>query len=146
MKVFRFMSIEEFAKFNNGETLYNYKQHDKNKTTSRGFCFFNLKDYKPHEAIHFLSGIVSFDICAIFETDKSNLKERYGRYNKQNTMLIPCIFPQVFYATEYCTTEYSNKDFELIKFSKDIWGQWSIAEEQEDLKWIEVKNNEQDII
>ena len=117
-----------------------------NKTTSTGFCFFNLKDYKPHEAIHFLSGIVSFDICAIFETDKSNLKERYGRYNKPNTMLIPCMFPQVFYATEYCTTKYSNKDFKLIKFSEDIWGQWSIAEEQEDLKWIEVNNNEQDII
>lgn len=129
------MSKEEFERFNNGEALYNYKQHDENKTTSIGFCFFNLKDYKPHEAIHFLSGLVSFDICAVFETDRSNLKERYGRYHKTNTLLTPCIFPQVFYATEYCTTKYSNKDFKLIKFSEDIWGQWSIAEEQEDLKW-----------
>lgn len=129
------MSKEEFERFNNGEALYNYKQHDENKTTSIGFCFFNLKDYKPHEAIHFLSGLVSFDICAVFETDRSNLKERYGRYHKTNTLLTPCIFPQVFYATEYCTTKYSNKDFKLIKFSEDIWGQWNITEEQEDLKW-----------
>ena len=27
-------SKEEFERFNNGETLYNYKQHDENKTTS----------------------------------------------------------------------------------------------------------------
>ena len=132
------MSKEEFERFNNGETLYNYKQHDENKTTSTGFCFFDLNDYEPYEAVHFLSGIVSFDVCAVFETDKSNLKERYGRYNKQNTFLIPCMFPQVFYATEYCTTEYSNKDFKLIKFSKDVWGQWRLPEEQEDLKWEEI--------
>lgn len=138
MKVFRFMSKEEFEKFNNGEQLYNYKKHIENKTTSTGFCFFDLKDYKPHESIHFLNGIVNFDICAIFETNKDNLKERYGRYHKQNTLLIPCIFPQVFYATEYCTIKYNNKDFKLIKYSEDIWKQWSISEEQKDFNWIEV--------
>ena len=132
------MSKEEFERFNNGETLYNYKQHDENKTTSTGFCFFDLNDYEPYEAVHFLSGIVSFDVCAVFETDKSNLKERYGRYNKQNTMLIPYMFPQVFYATEYCTIKYSNKDFKLIKYSQDIWKQWRLPEEQEDLKWEEI--------
>ena len=138
MEVFRFMSKEEFEKFNNGDQLYNYKEHNENKTTSTGFCFFDLKDYKPHDSIHFLSGIVSFDICAIFETKRDNLKERYGRYHKQNTLLIPCIFPQVFYATEYCTTKYNNKDFKLIKYSEDIWKQWSIQEEQKDFNWIEV--------
>lgn len=144
MKVFRFMSKKEFERFNNGETLYNYKQHDENKTTSTGFCFFDLKDYNPCEAIHFLSGIVNFDVCAVFETDKSNLKERYGRYNKQNTMLIPCLFPQVFYATEYCTTKYSNKDFKLIKYSENIWKQWRLSEEQEDLKWEEINEKSND--
>lgn len=131
------MSKEEFTKFNNGEILYNKKVHNA-KCTSKGFCFFDLKDYRPHDTVHFLSGIVSFDICAVFETNKDNLKERYGRYHKQNTLLIPCIFPQVFYATEYCTTKYNNKDFKLIKYSEDIWKQWSISEEQKELKWIEV--------
>lgn len=137
MKVFRFMSIKEFEKFNAGDVLYNNTRHNA-KTSSVGFCFFDLKDYKPHETIHFLSGIVSFDICAVFETDRNNLKERYGKYHKPNTMLIPCMFPSVFYATEYCTTEYSSKNFKLIKFSENIWSQYEIAEEQEELKWIEV--------
>ncbi len=138
MNVFRFMSKEEFAKFNKGETLYNYKQHDKNKTTSTGFCFFNLKDYLPQDAMHFLSGIVSFDICAVFETDKSNLKERYGRYNKNTYTLFPSMFPAMFHATEYCTTQYSNKNFKLVKYSEDIWRQWKLIDEQEDLEWKEV--------
>lgn len=136
------MSIEEFAKFNNGEILHNDRVHNA-KTTSKGFCFFDLKDYNPHEAVHFLSGLVSFDVCAVFEVDKSKLKERWGKYHKLNTMLIPCMFPQVFYATEYCTTEYSNKDFKLIKFSECIWDQYDILEEQKELKWIEVNRNEQ---
>lgn len=134
------MSKEEFERFNNGETLYNYMQHDKNRTTSTGFCFFNLKDYNPYESIYFLSGIVSFDICAVFEVDRNRLKERYGRYKKQSIMPIPCMFPSIFYATEYCTTEYSNKDFNLIKYSEDIWRQWRLIEEQEDLEWVDVEN------
>ena len=132
------MSKEEFERFNNGETLYNYMQHDKNRTTSTGFCFFNLKDYLPQDAMHFLSGIVSFDICAVFETDKSNLKERYGRYNKNTYTLFPSMFPAMFHATEYCTTQYSNKNFKLVKYSEDIWRQWKLIDEQEDLEWKEV--------
>lgn len=41
MKVFRFMSEEEFNKFNKGETLKNDKDHSKSsKSNSIGFCFF----------------------------------------------------------------------------------------------------------
>ena len=136
------MSIEEFAKFNNGEILHNDRVHNA-KTTSKGFCFFDLKDYKPYEAVHFLSGLVSFDVCAVFEVDKSKLKERWGQYHKNTYALIPCMFPSRLYATEYCTTEYSNKDFKLIKFSENIWDQYDILEEQKKLKWIEVDRNEQ---
>lgn len=144
------MSIEEFAKFNNGEILHNDREH-KAKTTSRGFCFFNLKDYEPHKAVHFLSGLVCFDVCAVFEVDKNKLKERWGVYAKpiQRTgnLLIDlmCLydnFDRRFTATEYCTTEYSNKDFKLIKFSENIWNQYDILEEQKELKWIEVDGNE----
>ena len=134
MQVFRFMSKEEFERFNNGETLHNNTVHNA-KCTSIGFCFFDIKDYKPHEAVHFLSGIVSFDICAVFEVDKSKVKERYGLYHKNTDTLIPCIFPSRFYATEYCTTEYSDKDFKLIKYSENIWGQYNVAEEQQELEW-----------
>lgn len=142
MKVFRFMSIEEFAKFNNGEILYNNKVHNA-KCTSKGFCFFDLKDYKPHKAMHFLSGLVSFDICAVFEVDKSKLKERWGIYcNHSESITFANLYRRQFYATEYCTTEYSNKDFKLLRFSKNIWDQYELLEEQKELKWIEVDGNE----
>lgn len=70
------MSREEFEKFNAGEVLYNNTRHNA-KTSSIGFCFFDLKDHNPHEAVHFLSGLVNFDICAVFEADKSKLKEKW---------------------------------------------------------------------
>lgn len=135
------MSIEEFAKFNNGEILHNDRVHNA-KTTSKGFCFFDLKDYRPHEAMHFLSGLVSFDICAVFEVDKSKLKERWGVYAKHDNATFFNLYRKTFHATEYCTTEYSNKDFKLIKFSECIWDQYDILEEQKELKWIEVDKNE----
>lgn len=131
------MNKNEFEKFKNGETLYNNTVHNA-KTTSKGFCFFDLNDYRPHNAIHFLSGIVNFDICAVFETDKRNLKERYGKYYRQSTTLFPCIFLSVFYATEYCTTKYSNSNFRLIKYTENLWEQYAILEEQQDFNWKEV--------
>lgn len=57
MEVFRFMSKLEFAKFMNGEVLKNTTDHSNgSKTNSKGFCFLNLKEQKPEEAIHFLTG------------------------------------------------------------------------------------------
>ena len=52
------------------------------KSDSVGFCFFDESEIDIKQAIHFLSGLVSFDICAVFETDKNNLKQGYGVYKK----------------------------------------------------------------
>jgi len=143
MKIFRFMSLEEFEKYKKGETLENKKIH-KDKTNSIGFCFLDTKDFKVEDAMHFLSSIVSFDICAIFETKEKNLKKSYGIYAKpikstDNPMedLIKILFDfnERFTATEYCTTSYNNKDFKLIKYSENIWKQWNIRENQSDLVW-----------
>ena len=144
LQVFRFMSMDEFTKFNNGEILHNNTIH-KAKTTSTGFCFFSLKDYKPHEAMHFLCGLVNFNICAVFEVDKNKLKESYGVYHKiKEPTEVGNLFLDIiralynrewFTATEYCTTEYSNKDFKLLKFAEDIWSQYEPIEEQKELKW-----------
>lgn len=149
------MSKEEFEKFNNGEILHNNTKHNA-KTNSIGFCFLDLKDYKPHEAVHFLSGLVSFNICAVFEVDKNKLKQTWGVYHKPiEPVVVGNLFIDIlralysrecFTATEYCTTEYSNKDFKLISFSINIWGQYDKLENQKELKWIEVENNEQSII
>lgn len=149
MKVFRFMSKEEFKKYNKNITLKNNKKHD-GKTNSIGFCFLNMEEYTPEEAIHFLSGVVSFDVCAVFETEKK-LKMTYGIYAKPidpsgniMTDMINLLlgFNDHFKANEYCTTEYSKETMKLLKYSEEIWDQWNPAEEQSNLKWVEVKENE----
>lgn len=143
MKVFRFMSKEEFEKFNKGENLLNNTKHN-GKTDSIGFCFFNIEDVEVKEAIHFLSGIVNFEVCAVFETEKNNLKEGYGIYAKplKSTGIFALDLYEVLtnrekmQRTEYSTTNYNNKKFKLEKYSENIWKQYSpFNEEQKDLKW-----------
>ncbi len=152
VKVFRFMSKEEFEKYRNGEILINTAKHIA-KTNSKGFCFLSLKDFTPEEAIHFLSGIVNFEVCAVFETDEI-LTKSYGIYAKpikdtgntlKDLMNLFYGFNNGFTASEYCATEYDNKEMKLLKYSENIWEQWRKLEEQGSLKWIEVnKENKRD--
>jgi hypothetical protein len=125
-----------------GEDLRNNKKH-KSRTNSVGFCFLNIDDFTPEEAMHFLSGIVSFDICAIFETEKK-LNKTYGIYAKpieesgnpfEDMVKLINGFNDKFRADEYCTLIYSNKNFKLVKYSEDIWSQWEKREKQSELKW-----------
>lgn len=146
MQVFRFMSNYEFEQYRSGKTLINKKDHHqetKRRTNSIGFCFLDINDYKPEKALHFLSGIVNFDICAVFETDKI-LNKTWGTYAKpikSNGNLLEDIlrvlygFNEQFTSTEYCITEYNNEDFKLIKYSQNIWQQWNPQEEQSILNW-----------
>lgn len=139
MKVFRFMSVEEFEQLLLGKILYNYKNHKQlgNHSNSIGFCFMNSEDFTPEEAWRFLRGIGGFgiyNICVIFETIKKlkKSKGRYAKYEKTVEEEIEMIekMPQskkfesfveylnnlqTFNATEYCTTSYSLKDFKIIK-------------------------------
>ncbi len=145
MKIFRFMSKEEFEKYKNNFTVKNNKKH-KAKTNSIGFCFFNMEEYTPEEAMRFLSGIVSFDVCAIFET-KEKLNKTFGIYAKpikstgnpfEDLLNLFSGFTDKFTANEYCITEYNKKTMKLLKYSEEIWKQWNPLEEQLKLKWIEV--------
>ena len=145
MKVFRFMSKVEFEKYKNNFILKNNRKHD-GKTNSIGFCFLNVEDFTPEEAMHFLSGIVTFDVCAVFETDEK-LDKTYGIYAKpikstgnpiEDLMNLFCGFNERFTADEYCITEYDKKRMKLIKYSEEIWKQWNPRENQEELKWVEV--------
>lgn len=146
MQLFRFMSKDEFEKYKKGDTLKNEVKHSNFKTNSVGFCFFNTEDFTPEEAMHFLSGLVSFDICAVFETEEK-MQKTHGVYAKpikstgnpiEDLMKVLCGFNESFTADEYCTTEYDNKKMKLIKYSKDIWKQWQPGEQQAKLKWKEV--------
>lgn len=143
MKVFRFMSKEEFKKYKKEKLLINNKKHN-GKTNSIGFCFFDFEEYTPEEAMHFLSGIATFDICAVFETEEK-LNKTYGVYAKpikstvnplQDLINVFNNFFDRFTANEYCTTEYSKKTMKLLKYSEDIWSQYNIKEQQK-LNWKE---------
>lgn len=145
MKVFRFMSKVEFEKYKKGFPLNNNKKHD-GKTNSVGFCFLNLEEYTPEEAMHFLSGVVSFDVCAVFETEEK-LNKTYGIYAKpidpsgnlmEDMINLLLGFNDHFTANEYCIASYNKEKFKLLKYSENIWKQWNPTEIQENLKWKEV--------
>ena len=144
MKIFRFMSKQEFEKYQNGELLINNTIHQ-GKTNSIGFCFLKTDDYMPEKALHFLSGVASLDICAVFET-KQKLKQTKGTYAKMfpstgnaviDFLRVLSGMTEQFDVTEYCTTQYSNKDFKLLKYSENLYSQWQPEEIQSKLKWKE---------
>lgn len=123
------------------------KKHE-GKTNSIGFCFLNLEEYTPEEALHFLSGIVSFDVCAVFETEEK-LNKTYGIYAKPikptgNAMAdifnLLVGFNEHFKANEYCIKSYNKEKFRLLKYSENIWKQWNPAEMQHKLKWKEAED------
>lgn len=145
MRIFRFMSNEEFEKYKKGITLKNNKRHEGN-TNSIGFCFLDEEEFTPEKAMHFLSGIVTFDICAVFET-KEKLNKTYGVYAKpilktgnafEDLYNLLSGWGDKFTANEYCVTEYNKETMKLLKYSENIWNQWKPNEEQTKLKWIEV--------
>lgn len=137
MKLFRFMSIEEFMKYRSGEELINNTDHNKEshfKTSSKGFCFLNYAHYKPEEAYHFINGctgkLFQYDICAIFEVDREDVIQTRARYaepiNPKNVQTY--LKRKAFIAKEYCTTQYSSKNFKLLKFAYIDWSnyiQWA---------------------
>lgn len=118
MKVFRFMSDEEFEKYLNGETLHNDTNHrqEKRSTDSIGFCFMDTEDVAPEFAYEFLSGIVSDDVCVQFEVDESLLTESYGTYADP--------YGEDFFSTmnvtEYCCNSYNKEDFKMLSYCKDF--------------------------
>ena len=122
MKVFRFMSQEEFDKYLAGEKLVNTTDHRGNFSfsSSIGFCFFEYSDWTdtasssdgitPEYAYEFLSGVATMDVVAVFETDVQ-LNKSHGRYADPYGSFFDTIWMD-----EYCTTEYDNKSFHLIKY------------------------------
>ena len=132
MKLFRFMSFEEFTKYCNEEELINNTNHNKdndNKTNSIGFCFFNYAHYKPEEMLHSVFGVVTCNVCCIFETDRKNVRRTYGRYSQaidKNTLDRRTII-----AHEYCTTRYSKENFKLLQWAIPEWSNWDNWEWQQ---------------
>lgn len=118
MKIFRFMSYEEFKKYMNGENLYNNKKY-KAKTNSIGFCFFDIKDFSPEFAWKFLKGAIFPDICVVFEVDETLLRKGYGIYSDPNKTLYELMnfIPKMIRVSEYCTEKYNKETFKLVKYT-----------------------------
>lgn len=120
MKIFRFMSHNEFDKYIAGEKLVNTTDHRKNFSGSKGFCFFEYMDrdddgvdgISPEYAYGFLSGVATMDVVAVFETDVQ-LNKSYGRYADPYGSFFDTIWMD-----EYCTEEYSRDTFRLIKYGR----------------------------
>lgn len=120
MRVFRFMSNDEFEKYLAGEKLINKTDHRKKYlySNSKGFCFFEYLDWDgcgvdgitPEYASEFLDGIASMDVVAVFETNQG-LAKSIGRYADPYGSFFDTIWMD-----EYCTEEYSKDTFRLIKY------------------------------
>jgi len=113
MRLFRFMSKKEFDKLMKGEKLFNDKIHTSH-TNSVGFCFMKGDALDAEYSHQFLGGIVSDDVCAIFETDKK-LTKSWGMYADPYGSFFDTIIE-----TEYCINEYSLKDFKPLKYTENV--------------------------
>lgn len=141
MQVFRFMSEKEFEKYKNGQELINNTIHQ-GKTNSIGFCFLDINEYKPEQAMHFLSGVATLEVCVIFEVNQK-LNKSWGGYAKlppstgnfKIDLYNVLQNKQSFRATEYCTSHYNRNTMKFIKFSDNIWNQYKERENQPELKW-----------
>lgn len=135
MEVFRFMSKNELNNLIKGNKLENTTIH-LGKTNSIGFCFLDLNEYKPEEAIHFLSGIVNAEVCVKLRM-KKKLNQTNGTYAKHKPLdewliknrnksflevLLDIKNTDTFVANEYCTTDYSLDCVEIISYAIPMWG------------------------
>lgn len=125
MKLLRFMSVAELEKFRAGELLENTVDHHAEhgqKTDSVGFCFLDYNEHDEQAALHFLSGIVSQEICAVFEVD--DIVAQKGFKKGEGTFAAPMISAVDFFSsmqvTEYSTKRYSNQNMELLKYADNF--------------------------
>lgn len=113
------MSMEEFRRLLNGDTLTNTTDHGSLgfKTSSIGFCFTTDA---PDEAIHYLSGNIDTDICATFEVNAVQLQQSRATYRDASVAIddaTPLGEDPTIEKVEYCTQEYSLRTFHLLKIT-----------------------------
>lgn len=127
--VMRCMSKEEFARYKNGETLRNLSTHSGQKTDSIGFCFFPVGHAceRIEDRLHYLSGIVSMDVVAVFATKPGVwLTKSTGWY--RNPDFDAAAMRRLEVATsiltrkiEFCTTVYDKDMFDLVGWGKPYY-------------------------
>lgn len=144
MKIYRYMSMEEFNSMATWKTMFPRRKHLEARTNSEGFCFFGEETcfeieyeksiydendeiidevfctetikYTPEKCIQFLAGIVCEDILVEFEVDESLLTVSEGVYCN------PINQDDWMTITEYCTPTYSRDDFVPLRYGfVDFW-------------------------
>lgn len=113
MRVFRFMSMDEFKKMDAYVDMVHPKNHFNARTGSVGFCFLDSEEYDACDAIRFLSGIVSSDICVEFEVDEKYLNKSFGVYADP---FLDDFFDTID-VTEYCATTYCRDVFKPVRYA-----------------------------
>ncbi len=128
MKLFRYMSENEYQKYLKGETLINTKKHEGKNNTSVGFCFMEGDLEKALESIHFLNGIVCQEVLCIFEIDEKHLTKSQAKYApiiKDGDDIFDTLFKlyngwhDFDIREEYCLTKYNNKIAKLVYCNKN---------------------------
>lgn len=115
MKLYRYMSIEEFVKISTGMDMKAYHSHfDKVATSSEGFCFIGETthvptidgetiEFTPQECLQFLDSIVDAEVLVEFEADDEiDIKEGWGRYTNP-------FVTEMMRVKEYSLMEYTEK-------------------------------------
>ena len=125
MKLVRFMGPEELQKYLSGEVLRNDMSWKYiSKSSSVGFCFFPA-DPPPEQRLHYLSGVVSFNVVAEFETiGPLMIRKGAGRYRDPEQddpkSLAEAIFtaPRMMEVEEYSMREYSLQSLRLLRIGR----------------------------
>lgn len=126
MKVYRYMSFEEFSRLTSGCILKNDNHFHRALSGSIGFCFLGEEtkvegingtyEFDTIDAYNFLQGIVSSDILVELEVSSQELQEAEGIYADPTT--------DDWYArvaiTEYSTMEYDRDRFQPLRYTVDV--------------------------
>ena len=121
MKLYRYMSIDEFSKF--AENGYLDDPYDE-----KGFCFLGettpvindadktIYECNPIDCLTFLDGAISLNEVLIeFEANSDNIKTNKGTYaNPSGSKLIEI--------TEYSTDYYDNSGFKPLRYTFAVLG------------------------
>ena len=117
MKVFRFMSLKEFAALNSGEELVNTSDHRRCRTNSRGFCFLPSERVGYVEAMQFLPLSSTRDsIIVEFEAPENLLNKGYGLYADPDAYDGAISECDLMGKEEFSTETYSKDSFVPLRY------------------------------
>lgn len=126
MFVYRFMSVSEFRKMECGATLHPFHNNFQARTISNGFCFMRLMDVMPECTYKFLSGIVTDDVCVMFDVPSNVLTESFGFYANPWDDILDALNDEGQEVREYCALSYNRDSFRPVAYampvhSTDAW-------------------------